>query len=259
MDAHQEQIEMIARVLNSCPSILFVTGAGLSADSGLPTYRGIGGLYDVEDTEDGLPIEEILSGAMLQSRPELTWKYLFEIANAARPATHNRGHEVIAEMEAQLPRVWTLTQNVDGFHTSAGSRNVVEIHGNMNSLSCMDCDHQEPANVYAELSNDVPRCQCCQGVMRPDVILFGEALPSDAISTLTHELEQGFSAVVNVGTSALFPYIREPLSRAKSMGLPTVEINPGETVLSSVADYRLELGAAEALDRVWSAMTNHPV
>ena len=89
----------IARVLSDCRSILFVTGAGVSADSGVPTYRGIGGLYEVEHPEEGFPIEEILSGPMLASNPELTWKYLAQIAEAARGSQFNRAHEVIAEIE----------------------------------------------------------------------------------------------------------------------------------------------------------------
>ena len=84
-------------------------------------------------------IETVLSGPMLHSNAELTWKYLAQIADAARGATCNRAHEVIAEMERHFRRVWTLTQNVDGLHRLAGSSNVIEIHGNMHSLSCMAC------------------------------------------------------------------------------------------------------------------------
>ena len=118
-EQHHKVVASIVRALQRSQSILFVTGAGISADSGLPTYRGIGGLYDIELTEEGYPIEEVLSGPMFQANPELTWKYLGQIANAARGATYNRAHEVIAEIEQHFPRVWTLTQNVDGFHRSA--------------------------------------------------------------------------------------------------------------------------------------------
>ena len=128
-------------------SILFITGAGISADSGLPTYRGIGGLYD-RGTDDGFEIEEIMSGRMLESRPELTWKYLIEMLKGARGATFNRAHEVIAEMEAGFPRVWTLTQNVDGFHHDAGSNDVIEIHGNIRHLKCVRCDYRQTADRY---------------------------------------------------------------------------------------------------------------
>ena len=115
-------IDAVVERLATCKSLLFITGAGVSADSGLPTYRGIGGLYDASHPEEGIAIEEILSGEMMRHRPELTWKYLGQIERSARGATFNRAHEVIAAMEARLPRVWTLTQNIDGLHRAAGSR-----------------------------------------------------------------------------------------------------------------------------------------
>lgn len=250
MDSQQQQVlDSIVRILRDCRSILFVTGAGISADSGVPTYRGIGGLYDVEVTEEGLPIEEILSGPMFQMNPELTWKYLAQIADAARGATFNRAHQVIAEMEQHFLRVCTLTQNVDGFHRLAGSTNVIEIHGDMHSLSCTECSFR----VWLDGTEEVvvpPRCPECSAVLRPDVVLFGEMLPEDALSHLRRELEM-VDIVISVGTSGLFPYIQEPVIAARAYGVPTVEINPGETVLSSAVDYRLALGAAEALDEIW--------
>lgn len=244
-------MDAIVRILRDCQSILFVTGAGISADSGVPTYRGIGGLYEIEATEEGLPIEEILSGSTLRSDPELTWKYLAQIANAARGASHNRAHEVIAEMEQHFPRVWTLTQNVDGFHRSAGSKNVIEIHGNMRSLYCPQCSFRSVVDEH-ETVELPPKCPQCSAIMRPDVVLFGELLPDEALSRLRRELEVGFGVVFSIGTSALFPYIQEPVVAARRMGVPTVEINPSETSLSHDVDYRLALGAAAAMDEIWS-------
>jgi NAD-dependent deacetylase len=251
LDREQQQtLEAAVRILRDCRSVLFVTGAGVSADSGVPTYRGIGGLYDVDVTEDGLPIEEVLSGPVLQSRPELTWKYLAQIARAAGGATYNRAHEVIAELERRLPRVWTLTQNVDGFHRLAGSQNVIEIHGNMRSLSCMRCPYRamvdEPKAIPVP-----PVCPACSAILRPDVVLFEEALPEAALRQLRRELDRGFGAVFSVGTSAVFPYIQEPIVAARRGGAPTIEVNPGETRLSGIVDYRLALGAASALDEIW--------
>src|SRR5258708_4606751 len=102
-----QTVDRIAEHLLRCRSVLFVTGAGMSADSGLPTYRGVGGLYDHGETQEGFAIEEMLSGAMFRHRPEWTWKYLRQIESACRGATFNRGHAVIAEMERHFPRVWT--------------------------------------------------------------------------------------------------------------------------------------------------------
>jgi len=113
-------ISKIAKLLKNCKSILFITGAGISADSGLPTYRGIGGLYNDKLTEDGIPVEMALAGETFEKRPQVTWKYLSQIEKNCRNATFNRGHEVIAEMEKCFERVWVLTQNIDGFHHAAG-------------------------------------------------------------------------------------------------------------------------------------------
>jgi len=247
---YDETIDAIVRILHDSRSLLFVTGAGVSADSGLPTYRGIGGLYDIEETEEGLPIETILSGSMIDENPELTWKYLSQIADAARGATYNRAHEVIAEMERHFPRVWTLTQNVDGFHTAAGSKQVIEIHGNMRSLSCVRCHYRERVDVETDIEIP-PYCPDCGKILRPDVVLFEEPLPEEALARLFRELETGFSAIVSVGTSGLFPYIQEPFVLARRMGIPTLEINPDETVITPYVDYRLPVGAATALDEIW--------
>ena len=246
-----ETIDAVVRVLDGCHSILFITGAGISVDSGLSTYRGIGGLYEVEVTEEGLPIQEILSGPMLRSNPELTWKYLAQIAQASRGGTFNRAHEVIAEMEAHFPRVCTLTQNVDGFHRSAGSRNVIEIHGNVRSLTCTKCDVREVLDLNA-MREIPPRCPDCRAIMRPDVVLFDEELPEEALRRLRRELENGFELVFSIGTSSVFPYIQEPVVAARRRGVPTVEINPSETVISDYADYRLGMGAAAAMEEIWS-------
>ncbi|MEZ6069642.1 MAG: NAD-dependent protein deacylase [Pirellulales bacterium] len=251
----RDALDAVARVLGEARSILFVTGAGISADSGVPTYRGIGGLYDVEHTDEGIPIEEILSGDMFRSAPALTWKYLAQIAAAARGAHFNRAHEVVAEIEQRLPRVWTLTQNVDGFHHLAGSQNVIEIHGNMRSLSCTLCPYHMTVDEDDELAVP-PRCPDCRGIMRPDVVLFGESLPETALNELRRELQTGFEAVVCIGTSELFPYIQEPVVLARHRGVPTVEINPAETLLSGVVDYRIAAGAATAMDEIWRRMTS---
>ena len=95
----QQQIDEIADLIAQSQRILFITGAGLSAESGLPTYRGIGGLYDEANTEEDIPIEVALSGGMLKQRPEITWKYLLQVADACRGAGHNIGHELIAKIQ----------------------------------------------------------------------------------------------------------------------------------------------------------------
>ena len=252
MSSQSNRIEPIADIVARSKRLLFITGAGLSADSGLPTYRGIGGLYADKTTEEGLPIETILSGSTFQEQPELTWKYLGEIAAAARGTTFNRGHEVIVEMERSGIQVCTLTQNVDGFHRLAGSRNVIEIHGTMHSLTCLQCRQQFEVGSLEDWEIP-PRCRECQTILKPDVVLFGEMLPDEEIFRLQSELEAGFDAVFAIGTSGVFPYIQEPFIAAQQAGLPAIEINPVETVLSEFATNRLAMNAAEALDQIWNA------
>ncbi len=234
-------------LLQSSNSILFITGAGISADSGLPTYRGIGGLYNSQDTDDGVSIEEALSGEMLRQRPEITWKYLWQIAAGAESKTYNRAHQVIAELEAHKQRVWVVTQNIDGFHTAAGSRNVIEIHGNMRGMACLNC-RRRFSREHIQGRPVPPRCIECQGVLRPDVVLFGEALPRAAIDTLSREIEHGFDLVVSIGTSSVFPYIVEPVFHAVRQGIPTVEINPSpRTAISDHVNLHLPLRAIDVL------------
>ncbi len=249
----RETIDHIAEVLQKVRSILFITGAGISADSGLPTYRGIGGLYDVEVTDEGLPIEAMLSGEMFATRPELTWKYLAQIAQAAMGARFNRAHEVIVEMEKRFPRVWTLTQNVDGLHRLAGSQNLIEIHGNMHSLTCPRCRLRSIVDSIANPQLP-PHCPDCEAIMKPDVVLFGEMLPEDAVRQLHSQLQIGFDAVVSIGTSAVFPYIQDPMLLARRQGAATIEINPSETILSPEVDYHLAMGAAAAMDKIWARL-----
>jgi NAD-dependent deacetylase len=244
-------IDRIVDHLGRARNLLFITGAGLSADSGLPTYRGVGGLYECDETEVGYAIEEMLSGEMFRERPDLTWNYLRQIEQACRGARFNRGHAVIAEMERHFPRVWTLTQNVDGFHRAAGSRQVIAIHGDLHEIRCTACPWRETVSDYADLK-DVPRCANCAAVLRPDVVLFGETLPAGGVRELHYQVQEGFDLVFSIGTTSIFPYISFPIEVAQERDKPTVEINLGTTRVSTLVRYRLTLGAAVALDAIWS-------
>ena len=217
----------------------------MSADSGLPTYRGVGGLYDNVQTDEGLPIEVVLSGTMFRRDPRLSWKYIMQIEQACRGARPNRGHQVIAELEADH-EVWVLTQNVDGLHREAGSTRVIDIHGDVRQLLCPACDHQRWVPSYEGLSCP-PLCPTCGAVLRPDVVLFGEMLPMQKVARLRGELMAGFDAVLSVGTSSLFPYIAEPVFLARQRGALTVEINPAETEVSGAVELKVAARASEAL------------
>jgi NAD-dependent deacetylase len=245
-------IQEVAALLAASSSVLFITGAGISADSGLPTYRGIGGLYEDAHTEEGIPIEVALSGSMLRTRPEITWKYIALVEAACRGARFNGAHTVIAELEKRLPRVWVLTQNVDGFHRDAGSQKLIEMHGNVHRLMCTQCAWRGTVPDFSTLTMP-PQCERCGALIRPDVVLFGERLPAAAVTQNAIQLQRGFDVVFSIGTSSGFPYIAGPVVSAHRAGVPTVEINPGETEISSHAQYRIRAGAKQALEALWAA------
>lgn len=242
-------IELASQILRNARSALFITGAGISAASGVPTYRGIGGLYLDRATEEGIAIEEALSGPMFWRRPEITWKYIHQIERACRGCAFNQAHAALVRLEERLDRGWVLTQNVDGFHKAAGSRNVIDIHGDIHELICSACDHAERVSDYAHLA-DVPRCPRCRAVRRPDVVLFGEMLPPAKVTTLMREIEQGFDVVMSIGTSSLFPYIAQPIFLANAKGATTIEINPEETPVSDTVQIKLWMPAVEALTAI---------
>ena len=238
-------LKSVSDELRSARRLLFITGAGISAESGLPTYRGVGGLYNNEATEDGLEIEDALSGDCLVAHPEITWKYLLQIQQNCQAVVPNAAHRAIAALETSH-EVVVLTQNIDGLHTQAGSSRVIEIHGNQAVRYCMRC--HAPAD--ADDRTLPPRCAHCGGVVRPGVVLFGESLPEAALITLQEELDQGFDLIFVIGTTAVFPYIAEPVLRAIRAGLPTVEINPARTRLSDAVQFYIPARAAEALPAI---------
>ncbi len=198
----------------------------------------------------GPPVQKTLPSVHSQLANSSTAKLNVTLNQYTLGARFNRGHEVIAEMEAHFDRVWTLTQNVDGFHRQAGSKNVIDVHGDMHELHCTACEFRRTVRGFTELSIP-PRCPDCEAILRPDVVLFGEMLPTEKVERLYRELAAGFDVVFTVGTSSVFPYIAEPALRASHLGVPTVEINPGSSDVSSLVDVKLAMGAAKALDVIW--------
>jgi len=253
--APANQLTAAAAELARARKVLVITGAGVSAASGLPVYRGLGGLYEGNATEDGVSIETALSGAMLRKNPELTWKYLLHIARALEGRAPNAGHAALAAMErsGRFASFCVLTQNVDGLHARAGSQNLIEIHGDLRQLQCRVCGYSEAMPVASSL-HSAPACPCCGHNLRPSIVLFGEALPSGALQRYQALLDDGIDFVMSIGTSAGFPYIAEPFARAARAGLPTLEINPERTEISHLARYRLTSCAAIALPALWAAL-----
>ena len=255
MSAMGAKIEPVRALLLESDAPLIITGAGVSAGAGLPTYRGIGGLYEGRSTEEGMPIEEALSGPMLRERPEITWKYLWEIAGVCRGATPGPSHRVIASIAEAKPDAWVLTQNVDGLHAASGVANLIEIHGRAADLVCTGCGGQFDGErlLFSDACQppSPPECPRCGEILRPDVVLFGEQLPLGEMKKYDALMTAGIDLVLSVGTSSLFPYITMPVEIAHEAGVPSVEINTGRTGISALVTERLEMECDEALVAIW--------
>ena len=264
----EQKLEAIAAELRQVNRALFITGAGISADSGLPTYRGVGGLYNTENTEEGYPIEQCLSASMFRVRPDITWKYMRQIGEAVIQCQPNPAHRIIAQWEKEFAsrggKVVVLTQNIDSYHRLAGSENVLEIHGSMEEFFCTKCtwtvlsDLQVDSSVSLEnrlkefAGDSVPQCPKCGAVIRPRIVMFEEMLPSAVLMQFHEEFDDGngFDIVFSIGTSAMFPYITGPVYQAIRCGKTTVEINPAMEELSHRVAYYLPTGAVDALTRL---------
>lgn len=242
----------LLKKLRKVRSVGAITGAGLSAASGIPTYRGKGGLYD--DPEQGEQMIEALTGTTLQSDPARTWLALKSVALLAQKAIPNAGHNALARIEQQVERCVLLTQNVDGLHQLAGSKNVIPIHGDARATLCQSCGARGRIDDFNALPS-LPRCSTCDGILRPDVVLFGEMLPSLPLLRMHAEFHEHIPDLIIVsGTTALFPYIAEPVVLARREGHLTVEVNPEPTFLSRIVEFSLRGRADELLPLLADAL-----
>lgn len=232
-----------------------ISGAGVSKAAGLRTYRGVGGVY--EDPREGERTVEALSGPTLARDPDRTWEAVLRLARKAKDAEPGPAHRALVDVERRAERFVLLTQNVDGLHARAGSREVIEIHGNVFRTRCEECG-AVAALPEAFLVPRAPRspCTACRGVLRPDVTLFGEALPVPELQRLHDTLRaRSPDLVVIVGTSALFPYVVEPVRLARHRGKVTVEVNPEPTEASDHAEHVLRATAEEVLPALAAALS----
>jgi NAD-dependent SIR2 family protein deacetylase len=173
----RDLIDAVGVLMTQARSALFITGPGLSADSGLTHYRGLPGVLR-KSAQDGKLIETALSIDTLSRKPKLTWRYLLEMDRQVTEARPSRGHEVLVALERALQRTAIMTTNVDRLHQRAGSRNVIEMHGALHDLQCARCEMSTRHDSYALLPMP-PTCALCGSVLRPDMPLFGESLPAD--------------------------------------------------------------------------------
>ena len=227
--------------LKNSESIVFFTGAGISAESGIATFRGKEGLWNK------FKPEELANFDAFMRNPELVWEwynYRRRIVHEAKP---NAAHLTIAEMQNHFKDVTVVTQNVDNLHRRAGSKKIFELHGNIEKNYCINC--KKDYNEELDFSSGVPKCDC-GGLIRPGVVWFGEFLPED-------QYLGGEKAAMNaevffvVGTSAVVYPAAGLVYTAKASGATIVEINIEETEISSSVNYSYFGKAGEILPKIF--------
>ena len=249
----RDLVDAVGVLLTQARSALFITGPALSADSGLPHYRGIPGLVR-KTAQDGALFEATLSSVTLAHRPKVTWRMLLEVDRHVTAARPNRGHEVLVALERSLERAATMTTNIDRLHQRAGARNVIEMHGALHDLLCTRCEMSTRHDSYAGLPVP-PACAECGAVLRPDMSLFGESLPADPFTRLQAELDVGFDIVIAIGIPTMLPYLARPLLLAKQEGIPTVEIGSGHTDVTDIVDFAFKGAPARVLELIWQVFS----
>jgi len=233
-------VEAVRALLAPARSIVVLTGAGISAESGVPTFRGPGGLWRDYRAED------LATPEAFARDPRLVWEWYDWRRRKIAEAAPNLGHYALVTLEKRVADLTLITQNVDGLHPLAGSRNVLEIHGNLWRTKCLSC-HEVREN-RGLLSRLPPRCPC-EGVLRPDVVWFGEPLPYDLLKRSIRAVE-GCDVMLVVGTSSLVQPAASMAGDALSRGTPVVEINLDPTPLSERATHFLQGKAGDILPRL---------
>jgi NAD-dependent deacetylase len=231
-------IECAAAMLGAARRLVVSTGAGMSKASGIPTFRdapnALWSNYDPETlaTREGF-----------RNDPPLVWRWYAERRAMIARAEPHEGHRALARLEAMYDEFLLVTQNIDALHERAGSRRLVEIHGNIFRYKCFDHDH--PAEIPADATEIPPRC-ACGSYLRPDVVWFGEALP-EAEMGAAYAAIAACEVLLLVGTSGLvYPAAGLP-AVARDCGARVIEINPEPTAQSELADIVIRAGAREAL------------
>jgi NAD-dependent deacetylase len=241
MSTYDELIEKAASEILNSKNTVALTGAGISVESGIATFRGAGGLWEKYDPEEYAHI------AKLRSNPERAWILFKEMIETIRKGEPNPAHIALAKLEEMGLLSVIITQNVDNLHQDAGSKHVIEFHGNTINLSCMECGKKYLASAIS--LDEIPPLCACNGVLRPDAVLFGEAIPFDELVESRKAAETSDLMLV-IGTTALIqPAASMPLI-AKENGAKIIEINPEESVLTCIADIFIRGRSARVLSDI---------
>ncbi len=223
-----------------------ITGAGVSSESGVPTFRGAGGLWRNYRAED------LATPAAFARDPRLVWEWYDMRRKICAEALPNAAHRSIADMERRLPEFLLITQNVDGLHGRAGNRSHIEIHGNIFRVRCTGaCGARGERELpYAPELSLPPRCAECGALLRPDIVWFGENYDQTLLTRCTSFLERARLVIV-AGTSGVVPIPVHLASIAAARGALVVDINPAYSVVRDVADVIIEGKAGETLPELW--------
>ncbi len=240
---HKDDIVRLAHDIQSASRVVALSGAGMSVESGIASFRGPGGLWEKYDPEEYGHINT------LRYEPAKAWIMLSEMEREILKARPNKGHYALAELEKMGKMRAIITQNVDGLHHVAGSQEVIEFHGNLQTVSCMDCGYQVPSSELC-LDRLPPCCPECNGPVKPDAVFFGEAIPQDAL-TRSHQESSTCDLMLVIGTSAMvYPAASMP-EIAHDAGARVVEINTAETPLTGrVSSYIVKGLSGEVLEHL---------
>jgi NAD-dependent protein deacetylase/lipoamidase len=232
MTEQEIALDHAARLLRPAKSVAVLTGAGISAESGLATFRGAGGLWE------GHRVEDVATPHAFERDPGLVWRFYNLRRASLATVSPNPGHHALVELETRLGANFTLvTQNVDGLHQAAGSRNVLEVHGTLRHVRCMRCTRQSDRGV--EALPEMPRCEHCDGLLRPAVVWFKEALPQD-IWRRAVDAVNACDCFLVVGTSAVVYPAASLIDVAKMAGADVIEANIEASAATGRVDVLLQ-------------------
>lgn len=228
-----DTFEAAAKALAQARHAICLTGAGISAESGIPDFRSAGGLWERFDPMEYAHIE------VFRQKPEQVWEMLHELNNLVLDARPNPAHKALAELERLGVIQTVITQNFDNLHQDGGSQSVIEFHGNGKRLICLDCGADYDSRKISR-PDAIPRCRC-GAVLKPDVIFFGEAIPPKALYQSNQEA-QSCDVIIVAGTSATVAPASYIPMLAKQKGAVLIELNLTKTVLTDLMTDHLLLG-----------------
>lgn len=245
--ADGDATEACVEALANARHVAVLTGAGVSAESGVPTFRdAMAGLWAKHD-----PMQLATPEAFLRD-PQTAWDWYRWRRGLVADVAPNPGHDALAALADRMDKLTLVTQNVDGLHQRAGSRDVIEFHGNLFSDKCAHCDRREPAHD-GKSGDPPPICRQCDRVMTPGVVLFGEMIPTAALQAAELAATTCDLFLV-VGTSAQVYPAAGLAGTARSFGAGIIEINPEATPISAGADHVLRGPSGEVLPALLAAL-----